>query len=131
MKPDAITALFADASAHFVPFAGNPTDNDLTAIREVLTPLLLGILYDADGRHNLVRLIAQRDKYKAKYSVFFARPKRPLLYDNTIDAAATPVVRALRPSTRPSSPTTPPSKRPSAPSSNSSVPPSTRRGTKI
>ena len=93
MKPDAITALFADASAHFVPFAGNPTDDDLTAIREVLTPLLLGIPYDADGRHNLVGLIAQRDKYKAKYSVFFARPKRPLLYDDTIDAAATPVVR--------------------------------------
>ena len=72
MKPDAITALFADASAHFVPFAGNPTDDDLTAIREVLTPLLLGIPYDADGRHNLVGLIAQRDKYKAKYTVFFA-----------------------------------------------------------
>ena len=92
MKPDAITALFADASAHFIPFAGNPTDNDLTAIREFLMPLLLGIPSNADGWHNLVGLIAQRDKYKAKYSVFFARPKRPLLYDDTLDAAATPIV---------------------------------------
>ena len=94
MKPDAITALFADASAHFVPFAGNPMDDDLTAIREVLTPLLLGIPYDADRWHNLFGLIAQHNKYKNKYSVFFARPKRPLLFDDTIDATATPVVHA-------------------------------------
>ncbi len=79
MKPDAITALFAYASAHFIPFAGNPTDDDLTAIREVLTPLLLGIPYNADRRHNLIGLIAQRNKYKAKYTIFFAWPKRPLL----------------------------------------------------
>jgi hypothetical protein len=94
MKPDAITALFADASVHFIPFACDPTDDDIPAIHEVLTPLLLCIPYDADGRHNLVGLIAQRDKYKTKYSVFFARPKRPLFYDDTLDAAATPVVRA-------------------------------------
>ncbi len=77
MKPNAITALSADASAHFIPFAGNPKDDDLTTIREVLTPLLLGIPYDADGRHNLVGLITQHDKYKAKYTVSFARPKHP------------------------------------------------------
>ena len=77
-------------------------------------PLLLGIPYDADGRHNLVGRIAQCDKYKTKYSVFFARPKRPLLYDNTIDAAATPVVRACAEAIHTQSlPTTPPSKRPS------------------
>jgi hypothetical protein len=94
MKPDPITALFADASAHFVPFAGNRTDHDLTAICEVLTPLLLGIPYNANGRHNLVILLAQGKNFKTKFSVFFARPKLPLLYDDTIDAATTPVVRA-------------------------------------
>ena len=95
MKPDAITALFADASVHFVPFASNLTDDDLTTICEVLTPLLLGIPYDANGRHNLLVLIAQRDKYKAKYSIFFfAWPKCPFLYDDTINATTTPVVHA-------------------------------------
>ncbi len=43
MSPEEIAALFADAAAKFAPILGNPKDDDLTALREVLTPLLLSI----------------------------------------------------------------------------------------
>jgi hypothetical protein len=57
MKLNAITALFAKAAASIMPIVGNPTDDNLTAIREILTPLLLGVPYDTSGPHYLVSLI--------------------------------------------------------------------------
>jgi hypothetical protein len=38
-----ITASFATAAASFQPIVGQPTDNDPTALQEVLYPLLLEI----------------------------------------------------------------------------------------
>ncbi len=61
MSPKEITALFADASTKFAPILSNPKDDNLTALREVLTPLLLSIPYDKDGTaplHNLIGIIA-------------------------------------------------------------------------
>ena len=49
MKPDTITALLTEAAAAVTPIVGNPTDDDLTAIRKILTPLLLGVPYDTAG----------------------------------------------------------------------------------
>ena len=94
MKPDAITALFAEAAAAVTPIVGNPTDDDLTAIREILTPLLLGVPYDTAGPHNLVGLIMPKAAYRSAYSVAFKYPARPELYDGNIADDATPVVRA-------------------------------------
>jgi hypothetical protein len=41
MTPEEITASFATTAASFQPIVGQPTNNDLTALREVLYPLLL------------------------------------------------------------------------------------------
>ena len=46
MKPNAITLLFREACKAFPPFKGKPTDNDLTAIRETLLPILMEIPCD-------------------------------------------------------------------------------------
>jgi hypothetical protein len=52
MSPNAIYTLFTDTAARFTPITGNPTDDDLTDIHEILTPLLLSIPYDEAGTHN-------------------------------------------------------------------------------
>ncbi len=75
MKPDAITVLFAEAAAAVTPIVGNPTDDDLTAIRKILMPVLLGVPYDTAGPHNLVRLIMPKVAYRLAYSV--AKLRRP------------------------------------------------------
>ena len=97
MTPDAITALFAEAAANFPPIAGNPSDDDLTAMREVLTPLLMDIPYDEEGpdpRHNLIGLIEPTLAYAAVWGAALPIPARPPAYDPAIAADATPVIRA-------------------------------------
>ena len=97
MSPEEITALFADASAKFAPILGNPKDDDLTALREVLTPLLLSIPYDEDGAaplHNLIGIIEPPATYLATWHAAFPVPARPARYDAAIANDATPVVRA-------------------------------------
>ena len=58
MTPEEITSLFATAANSFQPIVGQPTDDDLTALRDILYPLLMDIPYDVriDG-HNLVGLM--------------------------------------------------------------------------
>ena len=94
MTPEEITALFAEAANKFSPIAGAPTDDDLTALRETLYPLLLSIPYDEDGRHNLIGLIEPPSSYIATWGEAFPVPARPPAYDPAIAADATPVVRA-------------------------------------
>ena len=97
MTPEEITALFTAASAHFTPIAGNPSDDDLTDMREILMPLLLGIPYDETGphpRHNLIGLIEATATYTNDWGAAFPIPARPASYDPAIAADATPVVRA-------------------------------------
>jgi len=100
MSPDAITALFAEAAIAFTPITGNPTDDDLTAIREILTPLLFDIPYDEMGppvgppyMHNLIGLIEPDAAYIAEWNEAFPRPVRSPAYDPTIAADATAVIR--------------------------------------
>ncbi len=64
MTPEEITAIFATAAAAFQPIVGQPSDDDLTALRDILYPLLLDIPYTeyavddpALTTHNLVGLI--------------------------------------------------------------------------
>ena len=93
MTPEEITALFADAAAQFAPIVGNPSDDDLTAMRELLTPLLLNIPYDEDGDNNLIGLIAGPVQYLDTWGQAFPRPDRPPSYDPAIPADALPVIR--------------------------------------
>ena len=96
MTPEEITALFADAVNKFTPIVGVPTDDNLTALRKILYPLLLSIPYDKDRVHNLIGLIEPTASYTTTWGAAFPIPARPPAYDPTIAADATPVVRARR-----------------------------------
>ena len=95
MAPEEIVAKFANSLEHFEPIAGQPSDTDLTRIREVVAPLLLQILYDETGAvHNLVSLIRPEAAYITRYSAAFLEPTRVGEYDATINSNATAVVCA-------------------------------------
>ena len=96
MTPEEITAAFATAASTFQPIAGQPTDDDLTTLREVLYPLLLEIPYDETpppGTHNLIGLIKPTASYTATWGAPFPIPARPPTYPVVADDA-TAVVRA-------------------------------------
>ena len=93
MTPEEITALFNTAATTFTPISGQPTDDDLTALREILYPLLLSIPYDEDGDHNLIGLIENPDTYAETWGAPFPIPARPPAYPMVADDASA-VVRA-------------------------------------
>jgi len=95
MTPEEITTAFATAATAFQPITGQPSDDDLTELRDVLYPLLLDIPYDEDGTHNLIGLIEPTTSYTATWGAQFPPPQRPPAYP-IIDDAATAVVRARR-----------------------------------
>ena len=74
MSPEEITASFSAATASFQPIVGQPTDDDLTALREVLYPLLLEIPYNEPGSHNLIGLIEPTMSYAATWGAAFPVP---------------------------------------------------------
>jgi hypothetical protein len=77
MTPEEIATIFADTTATCSPIAGEPTDDDLTAIRKVLLPILHNIDYDMTGPNNLVGLIEGPTAYTAIWGQAFPRPVRP------------------------------------------------------
>ncbi len=91
--PEEITTSFATAVASFQPIVGQPTDNNLTALREVLYPFLLEIPYNESGMHNLIGIIEPTALYTATWGAAFPIPNRPPTYP-VIANDATPVVRA-------------------------------------
>ncbi len=88
MTPEEITTLFATAATTFQPIVGQPTNDDLTAFRELLYPLLLDIPYDMHGIHNLVGLMEPTATYAATWGAAFVIPPRPPAYPAIPDAAA-------------------------------------------
>jgi len=100
MTPEEITSLFATAAASFQPIIGQPTDDDLTALRDVIYPLLIDIPYTeyaindpAATAHNLIGLIEPTATYTARWHEPFPTPVRPPAYP-AIPNDATAVVRA-------------------------------------
>jgi len=93
MTPEEITTSFSSAAASFQPIVGQPTDDDLTALRDILYPLLLEIPYDEPGTHNLIGLIEPTTSYTSTWGAAFPIPDRPPTYP-VIANDATPVVRA-------------------------------------
>ena len=72
-----------------------PSDTDLTRLREAVAPLLLQILYgETGGKHNLIGLIRSKLAYVTRYGEAFPKPKRVGAYNLEIDNNATAVVRA-------------------------------------
>ena len=93
-----IASLLAKAVKTHPRIVGQPTDDNIFAMTEVLFP----ILHDADygmivvaGRvnHNLIGLIQLDASYTATWTAPFPRPTRLAPYDPKIPGNATPVVR--------------------------------------
>ena len=95
MTPEEIVAKFAHALDNFEPIDRQPSDTDLTRLREAVTPLLLQILYDKTGTvHNLIGLIRPEAAYVARYGKAFPEPTRVRAYNSNIEDDTTAVVRA-------------------------------------
>ena len=85
---------FAHSLDNFEPIVGQPSDSDLTRLREAVVPLLLQIPYNKTGAvHNLIGLIWPEASYVARYGKAFHKPTRVGAYDKTINDDATAVVR--------------------------------------
>ena len=77
MTPEEIVAKFAHSLNQFEPITGQPSDSNLTRIREAVAPLLLQIPYDKMGAiHNLTGLIRPEAEYVARYGAAFPEPAR-------------------------------------------------------
>jgi hypothetical protein len=94
MTPNAIMLLFMEAHEAFPPFKGKPTDDDLTAIRETLLPILMEIRYDQlGGVHSLTAILTDPMRYAANHGgAAFKRLARLPLYDKNIADNATTIV---------------------------------------
>ena len=96
MTPKDIVAKFAHSLNNFEPILGQPSDSDLTRLREAVVPLLLHILYNKTGAvHNLIGLILPETAYVSRYGEALPEPTRVGAYDKTIDDNATAIIRAL------------------------------------
>jgi hypothetical protein len=95
MTPKAITSALAAAQALFLPIDGQPSDDDLVRLSNVILPILLKATYNCvNGVHNLWGLIASMDCYLHHYGAPFICPAtRPVCYDPTINAEASRVDR--------------------------------------
>ena len=93
MTPDEIVSKFLVALDNFEPITNQPSDSDLTRIREAIAPLLLQIPYDETGRaHNLIGIVRAKPAYLKRYGEAFPEPTRVGAYDLEINDDATAVV---------------------------------------
>ena len=74
MTPEEIVVKLSDAMKKFDPIDGQPSDTNLTQIREVVVLVLLQILYEEMGdTHNLISLIWTVTSYTTHYSAEFVK----------------------------------------------------------
>ena len=86
MNPDEIVSKFSAALDNFEPITDQPSDSDLTRLREAITPLLLQIPYDeTGGTHNLIGIVRANPAYLKCYGEAFPEPTRVGAYDLEID----------------------------------------------
>ena len=77
MVPEEIVAKFAHSLNNFEPIDGQPSDSDLTRLREAVAPLLLHILYDENGAvHNIIGVNRPEAAYVSRYGAAFPKPTR-------------------------------------------------------
>eukprot|EP00804_Cyclotella_cryptica_P001878 CCRYP_019352-RA/>CCRYP_019352-RA protein AED:0.46 eAED:0.46 QI:0/-1/0/1/-1/1/1/0/123 len=112
MTREEITMVFAMAATTFQPISGQPSDDDLTALRHVLYPLLLDIPYDEDNTHNLIGLIEPTTLYTATWGAQFLPLPRPPVYPSSTMRQLQTSGHAKRPNMPSWSGTFPPTKRP-------------------
>ena len=89
MMLEEITTLFATAAITFPPTAGQPADDDLTTLRNVLVhPVLLDIPFNMDGMHNLIGIIEPTTLYMTTWGNPFPIPPCPPAYPAIADDAS-------------------------------------------
>ncbi len=93
MTLKAITSALAAAQALFLLIDGQPSNNYLIHLSNVILPILLKATYDRlNGVHNLWGLVSSADLYLHCYGAPFVRPAtRPVCYDPAINAEASRV----------------------------------------
>ena len=95
MNPEEVQFLFAAQLEVFDPISGQPTDADLTRLREDLTLILIPPPYNVEkGIHNLMGIVMDKDYYKVLYGAKFPKTTRPSVYDKDISNNSTNVVQA-------------------------------------
>ena len=95
MTPKEIIAKFAHVLDNFNLITGEPSNTNLTGLREAIAPLLLQILYEETGAvHNPIGLIWLKAAYVARYGEAFPESKRVRAYDTNIDDDSRAVVHA-------------------------------------
>ena len=95
MTPDEIVSKFSVALDNFESITDQPSESDLTRLREAIAPLLLQIPYDEmGGVHNLIGIVRAKPAYLKRYGEALPEPTRVGAYDLEIDDNATAVVRA-------------------------------------
>ena len=78
----------------FTPIIGRTYDDDLTQIKDAITPILIAIPYDSVNTvHNLWGIIATFLEYIQQYTTAFPIPIQPSAYPE-IEDTATNFVRA-------------------------------------
>ena len=97
MLSDDISTLFAKALKKFESVLGQPTDSHLAELREVLSQVILVVLYDdGNGVHNLVGIIEDPTTYTMDYTTSFPQPRKPTIYDMSINYNEKAPVRARK-----------------------------------
>ena len=93
MMPTALALALVTATVAFLPIAGQPTEDDLVRINDMLASIRLKVTYDcANGVQNVWGLMADADRYLHHYSLAFVRPAtRPAVYDPAIVEGASRV----------------------------------------
>ena len=92
MKPDELITLFGAQLEIFEPIVGQPADDDITRLQEVLTSLLNPIPYDGDDQvHSLMGIIMSDAAHTAQYNKTFPVPGHVSHYNSTIANYAEPV----------------------------------------
>ena len=78
MQSDELLTLFGAQLEVFEPIIGQPTDGDITRLREVLISLLYPIPYNGDDqKHSLLGIIMSDAAYTAQYTATFPPPASP------------------------------------------------------
>ena len=95
MTPDDIVSKFLAALDKFEPITDQPSESDLTRLREAIDPLLLQIPYEeTGGTHNLIGIVRAKPAYLKRYGEALPEPKRVRAYNLEIDDNTMAIVRA-------------------------------------
>ena len=95
--PSEITVKFVEEYNTFVLIEGQPIDSDMNRVFEALSRILYPVKYnETDAVHKLIGIIQDDEPYTTKHGTSFPRPKRPKIFDETIDSSLPLTIATLR-----------------------------------